>query len=211
MEEHQHPRKHLPSITLDERVNSNHISLYVALYLTWLSNKCVAPFKISRRGIMDLCKIKSRATYHKIIKDLIQWNHILYNPSYHPFEGSSVSLICNENIYRVKDPILSIRTNFETMPASVVTPEDLKAFKLELIEELKKLVAQGSSNVPNQKWLRSHQVRKMLIISPGTLQNLRVNGTLPFTKIGGNIFYEYEDIKKMLEKHRHNDKTVTNK
>jgi len=42
----------------------------------------------------------------------------------------------------------------------------------------------------------------------GTLQNLRVNGTLPFTKIGGVIFYEYEEIKKMLEKHRHNSNTA---
>lgn len=208
MEEHQHPRKHLLSITLDERVNSNHISLYVALYLTWLSNKCVAPFKIRRRGIMDLCKIKSRATYHKIIKDLIQWNHILYHSSYHPLEGSSVSLICNENIYRVKDPILSIRTNFETMPASVVTPEDLKAFKEELIQELAKLIAQNNNHASTKKWLKSNEVRRMLLISPGTLQNLRMNGTLPFTKIGGVIFYDYQDIEKMLAKHSHNKGSI---
>jgi hypothetical protein len=43
----------------------------------------------------------------------------------------------------------------------------------------------------------------MLSISPGTLQNLRINGMLPFTKIGGVIFYEYEDVKKMLEDHKH--------
>ena len=34
----------------------------------------------------------------------------------------------------------------------------------------------------------------MLRISPGTLQNLRVNGTLAYTKIGGIIYYKYEDI-----------------
>src|SRR6185369_7460476 len=117
MEEHQHPRKHLLSITLDERVNSNHISLYVALYLTWLSNKGLASFRIKRREIMNLCKIKSPATYHKIIRDLIKWNHIMYNPTFHPMEGSTVRLTCNETIFRVNDPILSIRTNFETMPA----------------------------------------------------------------------------------------------
>jgi hypothetical protein len=57
--------------------------------------------------------------------------------------------------------------------------------------------------MPAQKWLKSNQVRKMLLVSPGTLQNLRINGTLPYTKIGGVIFYDYEDIKKMLEKHKH--------
>lgn len=39
----------------------------------------------------------------------------------------------------------------------------------------------------------------MLKISPGTLQNLRVNGTLRFTKIGGIIYYSYEDIELLLE------------
>ncbi|WP_370362918.1 hypothetical protein [Mucilaginibacter flavidus] len=39
----------------------------------------------------------------------------------------------------------------------------------------------------------------MLKISPGTLQNLRVNGTRTFTKIGGIMYYKYEDILKMME------------
>jgi isocitrate dehydrogenase kinase/phosphatase len=42
-------------------------------------------------------------------------------------------------------------------------------------------------------------VRKLLGISPGTLQNLRINGTLPYTKIGGVLFYDYEEIKLMIE------------
>jgi predicted site-specific integrase-resolvase len=42
-------------------------------------------------------------------------------------------------------------------------------------------------------------VRELLGISPGTLQNLRVNGTLPYTKIHGSMFYDYEDIKKMMK------------
>jgi hypothetical protein len=28
---------------------------------------------------------------------------------------------------------------------------------------------------------------------------MRINGTLPYTKIGGVMFYDYEDIKNMLE------------
>tara|TARA_R110002072_G_scaffold192503_1_gene349538 strand:+ start:1822 stop:1962 length:141 start_codon:yes stop_codon:yes gene_type:complete len=38
----------------------------------------------------------------------------------------------------------------------------------------------------------------MLGISPGTLQNMRINGTLPYTKVGGLIFFDNEDIQKML-------------
>jgi hypothetical protein len=55
------------------------------------------------------------------------------------------------------------------------------------------------SDKPGKKWLKSSEVRKMLGISPGTLQNLRVNGSLPFTKIGGIIFYSQEDIERLLK------------
>jgi len=39
----------------------------------------------------------------------------------------------------------------------------------------------------------------MLKISPGTLQNLRVNGTIRYTKIGGILYYKQEDIHRLLE------------
>uniref|UniRef100_UPI004047A37D helix-turn-helix domain-containing protein n=1 Tax=Roseivirga sp. TaxID=1964215 RepID=UPI004047A37D len=58
------------------------------------------------------------------------------------------------------------------------------------------------SGQPSKKWLKSYEVRKLLDISPGTLQNLRVNGTLPFTKIGGVIYYDYTDIQSMLQSNK---------
>ena len=87
------------------------------------------------------------------------------------------------------------------MPATIVTHEDLQTFKRDLIDEIRKLLAEQSPK-PTKRWLKSNEVRRMLLISPGTLQNLRVNGMLPFTKIGGVIFYEYEDIRKMLEQNK---------
>jgi hypothetical protein len=51
----------------------------------------------------------------------------------------------------------------------------------------------------SKKWLKSSEVRKMLNISPGTLQNLRINGTLRFTKIGSIMYYKLEDINRVLE------------
>lgn len=79
----------------------------------------------------------------------------------------------------------------------LITKEDLKTFKLELLDDLKSLMQPGTNE--SKKWLRSSQVRKLLNISPGTLQNLRINGTLRFTKIGGTMFYKSEDIDKMME------------
>ncbi len=79
----------------------------------------------------------------------------------------------------------------------VITKDDLKNFKSELLSEIKTLMnpQEGAS----KKWLKSQEVRKMLNISPGTLQNLRINGTLRFTKIGSMLYYKLEDINGLLE------------
>ncbi len=84
------------------------------------------------------------------------------------------------------------------MPAQILTTDDLREFKVELIDEIGKLLRQNGIQ-PLKKWLKSREVRKLLNISPGTLQTMRVNGTLTFSKIGGVIYYEYDDIQKMIE------------
>lgn len=87
------------------------------------------------------------------------------------------------------------------MSATIITPEDLHRFKIELLEDIQKMILQRQTQ-PVRKWLKSHEVRRLLTISPGTLQHLRVSGILPYTKIGAVIFYDYEDIQKMLESHK---------
>ena len=94
------------------------------------------------------------------------------------------------------------------MAATILTAEDLQTFKIELFDELKKLIVPPQQEVQKTeetKWLKSHQVQRMLGISPGTLQNLRINGTVPYTKIGGVIFYSLEDINTILQKNKRND------
>lgn len=87
----------------------------------------------------------------------------------------------------------------EIMPTEIVTTDDLREFKIELLDEMKKLLQENQGH-PGKKWLKSCEVRELLGISQGTLQNLRSNGTLAYTKIGGTMFYDIENIKKMLEK-----------
>lgn len=83
------------------------------------------------------------------------------------------------------------------MAATIITPEDLQKFKLELLEEIQKIV-NAKHPTPVRKWLKSHEVRRLLTISPSKLQSLRDTGSLPFTKIGAVIYYNYEDIEAML-------------
>ena len=91
------------------------------------------------------------------------------------------------------------------MAANIITTEDLMDFKLELVEEIKELF-NNQSGGKSKKWLKSNQVKELLAISPGTLQNLRINGTLPYTKIGGIIYYDMEEINKILEANRVHNK-----
>lgn len=84
------------------------------------------------------------------------------------------------------------------MNIDIVTTEDLRQLKVELLKEIRELL-QVKETGGNKQWLKSSEVRKLLNISPGTLQNLRINGTLRYTKIGGMMYYRLEDINKMLE------------
>ncbi|MBB5638920.1 hypothetical protein HDE68_004858 [Pedobacter cryoconitis] len=81
----------------------------------------------------------------------------------------------------------------------IITMEDLRQFKTELLQEMKGIIGQGTESQQNGEWLRSAQVRKMLNISPGTLQNLRINGALPYRKIGGTMYYNKLQIEKILK------------
>jgi len=75
------------------------------------------------------------------------------------------------------------------MAVDIVTKDDLNSFKAELLEELKSLIHSKPLKSNQKEWLKSYEVRKLLGISPGKLQNMRLNGTLAFTQIGGLMFY----------------------
>lgn len=80
----------------------------------------------------------------------------------------------------------------------LITVGDLEVFKNNLIQELTSLLKEPTS-APAKKWLKSSEVKKLLGISTGTLHNLRTNGSLSFSKVGGIIFYDYNEIAKLLK------------
>ncbi|TWR26832.1 helix-turn-helix domain-containing protein [Mucilaginibacter achroorhodeus] len=83
------------------------------------------------------------------------------------------------------------------MNVELVTNEDLRQFKADLLMEIRQLMLQPGTQ--EKKWLKGIEVRQVLGISAGTLQNLRLNGTLTFSKIGGTLYYKSMDIEKLLE------------
>lgn len=92
------------------------------------------------------------------------------------------------------------------MAVEIITKEDLQNFKTELLSELRDLIA-TSPQAPPKKWIKSYEVREILGISAGTLQNMRANGTLAYTKMGGLIFYDYDDIIRLMEDSKNHKKT----
>lgn len=80
----------------------------------------------------------------------------------------------------------------------LITVDDLFQFKKELLEEL--IVAlKLQSTVPRKKWMKSHEVRLMLKISPGKLQTLKSSGAIPYSNLGGLHLYDYEEIDKIIK------------
>jgi len=83
------------------------------------------------------------------------------------------------------------------MAIEVITREDLNEFRTLLLSDLTTIF--NSKPQQQKQWLKSNEVRKLLNISSGTLQNLRVNGTLTYTKIGGILYYSSNDLEKVIE------------
>ncbi len=49
-----------------------------------------------------------------------------------------------------------------------------------------------------RKWLDSDDVCRLLCVSPRTLQTMRENGTLAYTKISHKVYYRPEDVKAVF-------------
>lgn len=82
-----------------------------------------------------------------------------------------------------------------------ITKEDLWQFAAEIIREVKRistpLKVEGDSFTND--WLKSKVVRKMLDISAGTLQNIRVTGKIRYKKVLGSYYYSKSDILKLFD------------
>lgn len=76
----------------DKRLNSTHVSLYMALFQFWNLNRFREEFYIDRQEVMELSKIGSTATYHRCLKQMDSWDYLKYFPSHNPYKGSKIKL-----------------------------------------------------------------------------------------------------------------------
>lgn len=81
--------------------------------------------------------------------------------------------------------------------AEIVTLEKFNDFENRIFKELEQL---KQNTAIENRWLKSNDVKELLGISHGKLQDLRDRGLIPFTKLGGVIFYDRKEIETMLLK-----------
>lgn len=82
------------------------------------------------------------------------------------------------------------------MATRIATYEDLQVMKDEILSVIKK--AEQKQSLPSKRWIRNHELVEILGISSSSLQNLRNNGTIPFTKLSGVIYYDMYEIDELL-------------
>jgi hypothetical protein len=88
------------------------------------------------------------------------------------------------------------------MTIEVITREDLNQFRFLLLNDLKDIL--DAKPQQQKRWLKSSELKELLGISSGTLHNLRINKTLPYSKVQGTLFYTLESIEKLLEQNKSN-------
>lgn len=81
----------------------------------------------------------------------------------------------------------------------LVTVDDLENLKEDLLNCMRHLLSDKNEK-PVKKWLKAAEARKLLGFSPGKLQVIRDSGLLTFSKIGGNIYYDRDDLMELFEK-----------
>ncbi len=91
------------------------------------------------------------------------------------------------------------------MSVNIVTKEDLEQFRESLLNDIRELLIKNKT-ISIDHWIKSGEVMDKLDISPGTLQNFRLNGTIPFSKLGGILFYDQVKIDGILRSNETNSK-----
>jgi len=87
------------------------------------------------------------------------------------------------------------------MGPEVITRDDLKKFRLQLLHDLRQMLELKEAKLI-KPWLKNSEVKKLLNISSNTIQRLRISGKLRSSKVGGIHYYRYDDIEKLLNNER---------
>lgn len=94
------------------------------------------------------------------------------------------------------------QSNFnKNVMEEIITKEDLRQFGLQLLDKMRIIVQEttpAQTELVQPEWLKSKAVKKLLDISAGSVQNLRVTQKVRFKKVLGSYYYNKEDLQKLF-------------
>lgn len=86
------------------------------------------------------------------------------------------------------------------MSMEIVTKDDLEVFRCRLLNDIKMTMQALVKPVSDKpEGYKTGDVRKILSCSVNKLVSLRVSRKLRTKKIGGTLYYNKEDVKRLLE------------
>ncbi len=87
------------------------------------------------------------------------------------------------------------------MSIAMITLQELLLVKAEMLQEIKTIML-ASPHYHQRQWLKTWEVKQMLGVSLGTLRNMRDRRQIEYTKIGGLLFYNHQNIMQLIEKNK---------
>jgi hypothetical protein len=87
------------------------------------------------------------------------------------------------------------------MGVEIVTKEDLQVLRMQLLSDISAiLVARGKGGpAPAGEGYKTKDVRKILGCSINKLVSLRVARKVRWKKIGGTVYYNREDVRRLVD------------
>ena len=76
----------------DDKISSSHRSLYLAFFELWNQKRFPKRIMVNSKQVMSLAKIRSRTTYHKLLRELKTRGYLQYHPSNNPQTGSLIEM-----------------------------------------------------------------------------------------------------------------------
>ena len=86
------------------------------------------------------------------------------------------------------------------MTVDFLTKSDFAEIKEALAKLTSEIKTMKQSSPLDEQWLDNQDLCELLHVSKRTLQNYRDNGIIPFSQIGGKIYYKATDVEKLLNK-----------
>ena len=89
----KHLNQWMELVSIDDRLSSHHVSIYLALFQLWNKSRFPQKIFLCRNEVMQISKIGSSKTYYKCLHALHDYGYIKYYPSFNPMKGSAITLI----------------------------------------------------------------------------------------------------------------------